>query len=67
MVTWRAAKYAEVNKQLLVEVCVCVNVGCVFVLGDVFHDDEVCCDCIVNVLEVLTGVVHEKTDGNVVV
>ena len=28
---------------------------------------EVCCDCIVNVLEVLTGVVHEKTDGNVVV
>ena len=44
-----------------------MNVGCVFVLGDVFHDDEVCCECIVNVLEVLAGVVHEKTDGNVVV
>ena len=43
-----------------------MNVGYVFVLGDVFHD-EVCCDCIVNVLEVLAGVVHEKTGGNVVV
>ena len=37
VVTWRAAKYAEVNKQLLVEgggecgICVC--------LGDVFHDE----------------------------
>ena len=40
-----------------------MNVGCVFVLGDVFHDDEV----FVNVLEALAGVVHEKTDGNVVV
>ena len=44
-----------------------MNVGYVFVLGDVFHDDEVCCECIVNVLEALAGVVHEKTDGNVVV
>ena len=36
---------AQLNMQRLTNSCllrcVSVNVGCVFVLGDVFHDDEV--------------------------